>query len=104
MDPLVGFLLFGAGLVVATLLYAWGRSLAPPGTLATHKREMYTGGEAPRAQEVRPSYEFYQVALFFTILHVAALVLVTAPGGDAVWLALLYLGLIGLALVALFRR
>ena len=95
------FVIFGVALLVGALLYAWGRALAPPPTFGRYKREMYTGGEAPKKQTVRPGYEFFHIALFFTVFHVAALVLVTAPGGVAAWLALIYLGLLGIAVVAL---
>ena len=95
------FVIFGVALLVGLLLFAWGRTLAPPFHPEGHKREMYTGGEAPKKQTVRPGYEFFHIALFFTVFHVAALVLVTAPGAEASWLALAYLGLLALAVYAL---
>ena len=97
-NPVTVFLV---ALSAAFLLWLWGRALAPPPTPSGHKLEMYTGGEAPKKQTVRPGYEFFHIALFFTVFHVAALVLVTAPGGVAAWLALIYLGLLGIAVVAL---
>lgn len=78
--------------------------MAPPSQPGRHKLEMYTGGEAPKEQEIRPSYRFYHLALFFTLLHVAILVLVTVPSGPAAWLAFLYLGIISLAVAALIWR
>lgn len=96
--------LFLAALFVGLLLYAWGGVLAPKPRPYGHKQEMYTGGEAPKVQEVRPSYRFYEIALFFTLLHVAALVLVTAPGGATAWVAFLYLGILVLAVLALIWR
>ena len=95
------FVIFGVALLVGLLLFAWGRALAPPFKPEGHKREMYTGGEAPSKQTVRPGYQFFHIALFFTVFHVAALVLVTAPGAEASWLALAYLGLLALAVYAL---
>jgi NADH:ubiquinone oxidoreductase subunit 3 (subunit A) len=96
--------LFLGALLVAGLLYLWGRSMAPPSQPGGYKQQMYTGGEAPKEQEIRPSYRFYHIALFFTILHVALLVLVTVPSGPAAWLALTYLGIISLAVAALVWR
>ncbi len=105
MDILLApFVVFASALAVAGLLYLWGRALAPPRAPGGHKQEMYTGGEAPRGGNVTPSYAFFHAALFFTVLHVAALFLVTAVGGPSVLLALLYLGVLAVALAALVRR
>lgn len=95
---------FLVALLAAAILYRWGRALAPPPTPVGHKMEMYTGGEAPKAQEVRPSYGFFHVALFYTVLHVAALILVTAPGGVSGFLVAVYFGAIALAVAALSWR
>jgi hypothetical protein len=65
---------------------------------------MYVGGEAPPAGQNLPSYHLYHVAVFFTLLHVAVLVLATAPSGPGAWAALLYLGILSLAVVALVWR
>jgi len=98
--PLVLFL---ASLAFALLLYLWGGVLAPRRRPGGAKEEMYTGGERPPKQPVRPSYQFYHVALFFTLLHLAAIVLATSTGGVA-WVALAYLGTIAVALAALTWR
>ena len=105
MDILLApFVVFACALAVGGLLYLWGRALAPPSSPGGHKQEMYTGGEAPRETDARPSYQFFRTALFFTVLHVAALFLVTATGGPSALLALLYLGVLAVALAALVRR
>lgn len=96
--------LFLVGLGIAFLLYLWGGVLAPRSQLTGHKGEMYTGGEAPKEQQVQPSYGFYHIALFFTLLHVAVLVMVTAPSGPGAWIALLYLSIISIAVAALIWR
>ena len=98
--PLVLFL---AALAFAAILYRWGGALAPRRKPEGAKEEMYTGGEMAPKQVVRPSYQFYHIALFFTLLHVAALVLATFPG-TAAWVALAYLGTIAVALAALTWR
>lgn len=96
--------LFLVALGIALLLYLWGGVLAPRPQPTGHKQEMYTGGEAPREQTVQPSYGFYHIALFFTLLHVAVLVVVTAPSGPGAWAALVYLGVIAIAVAALIWR
>ena len=96
--------IFLVTLAVAGLLYLWGRAMAPKATPAPHKREMYTGGEAPKPQEIRPSYAFFHVAFFFTVLHVAALILVTAISGASGLLIAIYFGAVALAIAALSWR
>lgn len=96
--------LFLAATLVAILLYLWGRALAPAPNPTGHKLEMYTGGEAPKEQEMQPSYRFFHIALFFTLLHVAVIVLVTAPGGTPALLAMTYLGVLCIAVAALIWR
>jgi hypothetical protein len=44
------------------------------------------------------------VALFFTIMHVAALVIATVPTGKIVLFAVLYLAVIFLSIMALVTR
>ncbi len=96
--------IFLVTLLAAVLLYLWGRALAPPLTPEGHKLEMYTGGEAPVVQEMRPSYQFFHIALFFTVLHVAALILVTAHTGASGLLIAIYLGVVSIAIAALVWR
>jgi NADH:ubiquinone oxidoreductase subunit 3 (subunit A) len=96
--------LFFASLLVVVILYLWGRSMAPPPTPYGYKQDMYTGGEPVKVQEVRPGYQFFHIALFFTVLHVAALVLVTVHTGTPVLLIAIYLGVVVLAVAALVWR
>ena len=100
-NPLTIFLV---GLAAALLLFRWGRVLSPPPTPTGHKMEMYTGGEAPKPQELRPGYDFFHVALFYTVLHVAALILVTAPLGASGYLVAVDFGAMALAVAALIWR
>lgn len=94
---------FLVALGLAALLYLWGGTLAPPPKPVGAKGEMYTGGERPPRQVVRPSYQLYHIALFFTLLHIGVLVLATATG-PAMWIALAYLGTIATAVAALTWR
>jgi len=100
-NPITVFLV---ALAAASLLWLWGRALAPPPTPSGHKLEMYTGGEAPVVQEMRPGYQFYHIALFFTVLHVAALVLLTVHTGASGLLIAIYLGVVAVAIAALVWR
>jgi hypothetical protein len=48
-----------------------------------------------------PSFRFFHIALFFTVMHVAALTAAAAPPGAAVTAAVAYLGVISLSAAAL---
>ena len=88
-------------LLIVCLFYLWSRTVAPPFTPAQDKTMPYVGGEAAVAQPFRPGYGFFYVALFFTVVHVAALVLATAPPGVSLWGPLGYLAIIAIAVTAL---
>jgi hypothetical protein len=82
------------------ILSGIGRALAgthhPTSTL---KSSAYASGEAPHLSSGAPGYRpFFRVALFFAVLHLAALVLAT--GGSSPMTAVYLVGLI-LVLVAL---
>jgi hypothetical protein len=61
----------------------------------------YVGGEAAEAQAFMPGYQFFYVALCFTVVHVAALVLATAPPDAPLWGPLGYLAIMAIAIVIL---
>ena len=90
-------------LAIATgfLLYAWSRSVAPPFIRSANKTMPYVGGEAIEAQAYQPGYQFFYVALFFTVVHVAALVIAIAPADAPLWATLGYLGFIVIAVTVL---
>ena len=77
------FVIFAAALGAALLLLAWGKARAPSPAPTPDKVMPYIGGEAAAPSTARPGYGFFVVALFFTLLHVAALVAATAPPGTA---------------------
>lgn len=83
------------------LVYAWSRTIAPAFTASVNKTMPYVGGEAAEAQAWQPGYQFYYVALFFTVVHVAALVLATAPPGAPLWGPLGYLAIMAVAIMIL---
>ena len=104
LTPLAGFIFFAA---VAYGLYRFGDVLAPKLKDVGGKLEPYACGETVKAQRFQVGYRlFFYAALFFTMMHVAAMVIATIPGGFPV-LALLgvfYLAMISLAIAALVMR
>jgi len=100
--PPVAFLIF---LGLAALLYAAGRGMAPKLNKAGGKLTTYACGEDIPGTKVQFGYRlFFFVALFFTMMHVAALVIATVPSGRIALFALLYLAMIFLAVLALITR
>jgi NADH:ubiquinone oxidoreductase subunit 3 (subunit A) len=97
-SPLLWYgVMVGAGL----LLYAWAARVAPPFRPAGAKATAYTGGEAIPGQAYRPGYDFFHVALFFVIMHVAAILLATAPRDVLPWSALAYLAVVATSVLVL---
>ncbi len=88
-------------LAAGYLIYAWSRTIAPVFIPSVNKTMPYVGGEAIKAQAYRPGYQFFYVALFFTVVHVAALVLSIAPGDAPLWGTLGYLLIIAIGVTVL---
>lgn len=93
--------LFGFALVMVYLVYSWSRSIAPVFTRSANKSMPYVGGEAMDARTFLPGYQFFYVALFFTVVHVAALFIAIAPPGAPLWATLGYLCIMAVAITAL---
>lgn len=77
---------------------------AAKGTEAAGKERAYACGQNVDVNKIQPDYrEFFPIAFFFTIMHVAALIIATAPAGE--WLtAVLFMAVALLSLRVLFRR
>jgi NADH:ubiquinone oxidoreductase subunit 3 (subunit A) len=88
-------------LAVGYLLYAWSRRIAPRFTPYGDRTMPYVGGEACEAQAYRPGYDFFYVALFFTVVHVAVLIIAVTPPGASLAVTLGYLLIIALAVTVL---
>jgi NADH-quinone oxidoreductase subunit A len=102
LSPPVAFVLF---LAAALLLYRLGRRMAPKMNKVGGKLTSYACGEDMPGTKIQFGYRtFFFVALFFTIMHVAALVLATVPAGKIVLFAALYLAVIFLSIMALVTR
>ena len=104
VTPVGGFFVFVA---IAYGLYRWGDVLAPKLKDEGGKLAQYACGEDVSAQKFQVSYKlFFYAALFFTMMHVAALVIATIPGGSpALAMAgFFYLVMIVLSITALILR
>jgi len=100
--PPLDFLLLFAVIAV----FVWlSRGLSPRGVAHTAgKGEPYACGQEVSTGRIQPSYsDFFPFAFFFTIMHVAALMIGTIPAG-AVWLAAPFLAIAVLAIIILFRK
>jgi hypothetical protein len=104
LTPMAGFVLFGAA---AYGLYRLGDLVAPKLKDVGGKLTQYACGEDLPAQKFQLSYKlFFYAALFFTMMHVAALVVATIPAGIPVLAVagLVYLAMIVLSITALILR
>ena len=102
LSPPVAFLLI---LAVSGLLYLLGKRMAPKLTKSGGKLTSYACGEDIPGAKVQFGYRlFFFIALFFTIMHVAALVIATAPAGKIALFAVLYLAVVFLSILALITR
>src|SRR5512138_2330394 len=98
MSPVV---VIGMAFCAGVLIYGWSRMIAPVSVPGENKLMPYVGGEAAEAQVFRPGYQFFYIALFFTIVHVAALVLAMAPADAPLWGPLGYLLIMAVAVLIL---
>jgi len=102
LSPPVAFVLI---LAVSVLLYLLGKRMAPKPTKSGGKLTSYACGEDIPGSKIQFGYRlFFFVALFFTIMHVAALVIATVPAGKIALFAVLYLTVVFLSILALITR
>ena len=102
LSPPVAFFVF---LGFGGLLYALGKKMAPKPRNVGGKLETYACGENLPGFKIQFGYRlFFFIALFFTMMHVAALVIATAPSGKIVFFAIVYLAMIFLSIMALVTR
>jgi NADH:ubiquinone oxidoreductase subunit 3 (subunit A) len=95
------FAIYAVALGIGALTYLWARRIAPPSVDTGDKRMPYVGGESWEPQAYQPSYQFFYVAIFFTLAHVAALVIATAPPEASLSATLGYLAIIAVAVMML---
>lgn len=102
ISPPVAFLIF---LIIGFLLYVLGSRLAPKLKKEGGKLATYACGEDLPGVKLQFGYRlFFFIALFFTMMHVAALVIATLPGGKIVFFGIIYLVMIFLSIMALITR
>jgi hypothetical protein len=102
LSPPVAFVFF---LLTAFGLYALGKGMAPKLTKVGGKLTTYACGENIPGVKIQFGYRlFFFIALFFTMMHVAVLVVATVPAGKIAFFALFYLVMIGLSVAALVTR
>jgi NADH:ubiquinone oxidoreductase subunit 3 (subunit A) len=97
--PVVTFLIM---LIIVYLLYLFAGTLGPKHTKAKYKLKTYACGEDYSGGKLPQSYNFFHIAFFFTILHVGALLIATAPGGNAAILGCVLIGVMALTGFALY--
>ena len=102
ISPPAGFLVF---LAIGFLIYFLGSKLAPKLKKEGGKTATYACGEDLPGVKLQFGYRlFFFIALFFTMMHVAALVIATIPGGKIVFFGIIYLAMISLSIAALITR
>jgi NADH-quinone oxidoreductase subunit A len=102
LTPLLAFAVF---LLIALFIYWLGGRLAPKLRKAGGKLTTYACGEDLPGIKVQWGYRlFFFIALFFTMMHVASLVVATIPSGPIVFFGIFYLAMIFLSVLALITR
>src|SRR5512136_2827834 len=102
ISPPVAFLLF---LAIFFLFYFLIGRVAPKVANVGGKLKSYACGEDVPGQKVQFGYRlFFFIALFFTMMHVAALVIATIPKGPLGYFGVFYLAMIFLSVLALITR
>jgi NADH-quinone oxidoreductase subunit A len=102
LAPPLAFLVF---LAIFTGVYFLAGRMAPKLTAVGGKLKSYACGEDFPGSKLQFGYRlFFFIALFFTMMHVAALVVATLPSGSIAFFGLFYLGMIFLAVAALVTR
>lgn len=102
LTPVLAFLIF---LAVSLFIYWLGGRMAPKLRKIGGKLTTYACGEDLPGVKIQWGYRlFFFIALFFTIMHVASLVVATLPSGPIVLFGIFYLAMIFLSILALVTR
>lgn len=102
LSPPIAFVIF---LGLGYLIYFFAGLLAPKVNKTGGKLSTYACGEDIPGYKIQFGYRlFFFVALFFTMMHVAALVVATLPTGPVVYFGIFYLAMIFLSVLALITR
>lgn len=98
-NPISTFLI---ALLLVFILYLLAGRLGPSFKDAPYKLKSYACGESHPSGRRQYSYGFFHVAFFFTVLHVGALLLATAPQGAGAWLGVILIGTMAVTAAALY--
>jgi NADH-quinone oxidoreductase subunit A len=102
LSPPIAFVIF---LLLFYLLYLLSGLIAPKVKKGVGKLATYACGEDIPGYKIQFGYRlFFFIALFFTMMHVSALVVATLPSGPLVFFGVFYLGMIFLSVLALITR
>jgi len=99
LSPLVTFIMV---LIIVYVLYLFAGRLSPKFKNTRYKLDNYACGEEHPKGRVHQSYDFFHVAFFFTVLHVGALLIATAPSDQGAILGIFLIGAVALTAFALF--
>jgi hypothetical protein len=78
-------------LIVGYLVYRLAAARGPKPSLEEGKISTYACGEDIPGKKVQHAYHLFHFAFFFTVLHVAALMIATVPSGGIAMLGIIYL-------------
>jgi NADH-quinone oxidoreductase subunit A len=103
LTPPIAFIII---LLVAAILSRITVIFAAKGKDSAGKNKAYACGETPLTNRAQPDYaQFFPFAFFFTIMHVAVLIVTTMPQTTAgLQIAVIYLIVALLSLFILFRK
>jgi NADH-quinone oxidoreductase subunit A len=105
LSPPVAFVVLLA--VIGLLVLLASRLAARPLSVKSGTSKSYACGEDVKDHRARPEYsQFFPFAFFFTIMHVLALIIATAPAENfsIFCIALLFVAASAMALFILFRN
>ena len=103
LPPIAFAVVLGIALILSAV---FSRLSMRPANVTADATKPYACGEDFKTQPAQPEYaQFFPFAFFFTIMHVVALIVATAPAGSLqiAGLAVLYLLAAVMALFILFR-
>ncbi len=98
--PPVAFALF---LSLAVIIFLAVRTFGVKYKPEEGKLKTYACGEDIAGKKVQHGYNFFHIAFFFTILHFAALIIATIPGGSLALFGILYLVVILVTIVIFLK-
>ncbi len=102
LAPPLAFLVF---LAIFYIVYFLAGRMAPKANSIGGKLKSYACGEDFPGSKLQFGYRlFFFIALFFTMMHVSALVVATLPSGPIAYFGLFYLGMIFLSVATLVTR